>query len=42
MQLNQSRITVANVMLTPILDWIITEGAVVCKAGPPVKNRALW
>jgi hypothetical protein len=31
MEFNQSRITVADVALTPILDWIITEGSLVCK-----------
>jgi hypothetical protein len=31
MEFNQSRITLARAMLTPILDWIITEGRPDCK-----------
>jgi hypothetical protein len=31
MEFNQSRITVTDTALTPILDWIITEGRPGCK-----------
>jgi hypothetical protein len=41
MEFNQSRITLARAMLTPILDWIITEGRSDCKVvSPGVKSQS--